>query len=308
MTQLHGAWPTMVTPFDENLKIDSGAYRAMIQWYLAHGVGGLYANCLSSEMHHLSNVERLQLAREAVQAAGGRVPVAATGNLGNNTAEHLALCQRMAAEGVDVVMLVVPEFLNEERELEDYFLSIAGQVDVPLGLYECPLPHPAPSRAHRGYHLSPALAGRLAHTGRFTAFKETSCDIDIIRAHLAAICGTPLALLQANTPYMLDAVRAGAPGSMTIAAIWLPELVAAVINKAQAGDADAERLQSQLCAMKLAQRAVHPGGSKYLLAKRGLPVSSRGRAYPELRPETRVAMDFAAQAWFDAHGELRLAL
>ena len=59
MTQLHGAWPTMVTPFDENLKIDSGAYRAIIQWYLTHKIGGLYANCLSSEMYHLSNAERL---------------------------------------------------------------------------------------------------------------------------------------------------------------------------------------------------------------------------------------------------------
>ena len=300
MTQLHGAWPTMVTPFDENLKIDSGAYRAVIQWYLAHGIGGLYANCLSSEMYHLSNAERLQLAREAVRTADGRVPVVATGNLGGTTSEHLDLCQRMAGEGVDVVMLVVPEFLSGEDELEDYFLSIAGQVDAPLGLYECPVPRP--------FHLSPELTGRLARSGRFTAYKETSCDISIIRAHLAATRGTPLALLQANTPYMLDAVRAGTPGSMTIAAIWLPDLVAAVIEKAQTGDPDAERLHAQLCAMKLAQRAVHPGGSKYLLAKRGLPLTSRGRAYPALSPETLLALDYAAQTWFDTNGELRLAL
>jgi 4-hydroxy-tetrahydrodipicolinate synthase len=235
-----------------------------------------------------------------VRTAQGRVPVVATGNLGRTVAEHLDLCQRMAGEGVDVIMLVVPEFLNEERELEDYYLSIAGQVAVPLGLYECPVPRP--------FHLSPVLTGRLARSGRFTAYKETSCDISIIRAHLAATRGTPLALLQANTPYMLDAVRSGAPGSMSIAAIWLPELVAAVIEKAQAGDPDAGRLHAQLCAMELAQRAVHPGGSKYLLAKRGLPLTSRGRAYPALAPETLCALDFAAQAWFEANGELRLAL
>ncbi len=284
MTQLHGAWPTMVTPFDENNQIDSGAYRAMIQWYLAHRVGGLYANCLSSEMFHLSNAERLQLVREAVQAADGRVPVAATGNLGSTTAEHLDLCRRMAGEGVDVVMLVVPEFLNEEQELEDYFLSMAEGVDAPLGLYECPVPRP--------YHMSPDTERRLARSGRFIAYKETSCDIDIIRAHLEATRGTPLAILQANTPYMLDAVRAGTPGSMTIAAIWLPELVAAVIEKAQAGDPDAERLHAQLCAMKLAQRAVHPGGSKYLLAKRGLPVSQPRAGIPRAAPRNTARAGF----------------
>ena len=94
--------------------------------------------------------------------------------------------------------------------------------------------------------MSPAFSARLAHSGRFIAYKETRCDIDIIRAHLEATRGTPLAILQANTPYMLDAVRAGTPGSMTIAAIWLPELVAAVIEKAQAGDPDAERLGGRL--------------------------------------------------------------
>ena len=154
MTQLHGAWPTMVTPFDENNHIDSGAYRAMIQWYLAHRVSGLYANCLSSEMFHLSSAERLQLVREAVREADGRVPVAATGNLGSTIAEHRDLCRRMAGEGVGVVMLVVPEFLNDEKELGDHFLSMAEEVDAPLGLYECPVPRP--------YHMSPALSASLA--------------------------------------------------------------------------------------------------------------------------------------------------
>jgi len=290
----------MVTPFDENLKIDGGAYRAMVAWYLEHRVGGLYANCLSSEMFHLSDEERLFLVREAVQAAGGRAPVAATGNLGPDLAAHVRLCQRVAGAGADVVMLVVPEFLDSDADLERYYMSIAEQVDAPLGLYECPVP--------RAFHLSVELAARLAKTGRFVAYKETSCEIETIRAHLAAQAGTPMAFLQANTPLMLEALRAGSPGSMTIAAIWVPDLVAAVIDKFKAGDPDAERLQAALCALKLAQRSVHPLGSKYLLGKRGVPISARGRAHRALRAETLLALDYAAQTWFDERGELRFKL
>jgi len=290
----------MVTPFDETLKIDAGAYRAICAWYLDHAAGGLYASCLSSEMFHLTNEERLLLVSEAVKTAGGRIPVAATGNLGATIEEHIAMCRQVAGAGADVVMLVVPEFLDSDSDLERYYMSIAEQVDAPLGLYECPVP--------RAFHLSLDLVGRLAQTGRFFAYKETSCDITKIRAHLAATAGTPLALLQANTPYLLDAVLAGTPGSMTIAAIWLPELVDAVIRKAQANDPDAERLQAQLCAMKLAQRSVHPLGSKYLLHKRGLPIAARGRAVRELRPETIRALDFAARAWFDQRGELLFSI
>ena len=82
MNKYHGAWPTMVTPYDENLAVDVAAYRAMIEWYVARGVGGVYANCLSSEMYLLGDHERLLLVAEAVEAVRGRVPVAATGNSG----------------------------------------------------------------------------------------------------------------------------------------------------------------------------------------------------------------------------------
>ncbi len=299
MQQLSGAWPTMVTPYDQNLQIDTGAYRAIIDWYMAHGAGGLYANCLSSEMYHLSNEERLLLVRAAVSAAGGRVPVAATGNLGASLAEHIDLCRRVAAEGADVVMLVVPDFLERETDLERYYLTLAEQVPAPLGLYECPVPRP--------FHLSVGLAARLAQTGRFVAYKETSCDLEKIYAHLHALNGTPLALLQANTPYLLESVVAGAPGSMSIVSIWLPDLVAAVIDKARAGDPSAAGLHARLCAMELAQRAVHPLGTKFLLGKRGLPIAPRGRAHPEPGAEVLCALEYAARAWFDAHGELRIA-
>lgn len=295
-----GAWPTMVTPFDENLQIDSGVYQAMIAWYLEHNVGGLYANCLSSEMFHLSNPERLLLVREAVRAAAGRVPVAATGNLGKDLPEHIRLCKQTADAGADLVMLVVPEFLDHDDDLERYFMTLANTVPGQLGLYECPVP--------RGYHLSVDLVEKLARTGRFSAYKETSCDIDRIRALLTATAGTPLSLLQANTPYMLAAAQAGAPGSMTIAAIWVPELVAAVIARAAQQDARAERLHAHLCALKLAQRSVHPIGSKYLLSKRGVPIAPRGRAHPPLRAETITALDYAARAWFHPDGRLRIDL
>jgi 4-hydroxy-tetrahydrodipicolinate synthase len=298
MYPLSGAWPTMVTPFDHNLQIDIGAYSTVIAWYIEHGVGGIYANCLSSEMYHLSNHERLLLVHEAVSVAGGHVPVAATGNLGNSLVEHINLCQQVAAAGVDVVMLVVPDFLENETDLERYYMTLVENVNAPLGLYECPVP--------RQFHLSVELVARLAETGRFVAYKETSCDLEKIRSHLESLRGTPLALLQANTPYLIEALQAGANGSMSIATIWLPDMVSEVIRKACAGDPAAKPLHARLCAMELAQRTIHPLGSKALLGKRGLPVAPRGRAHPELSAEVLYAINCASSEWFDGHGDLKI--
>jgi len=297
MEKLAGAWPTLVTPYQRNLEIDYGAYRALIEWYVACGVGGLYANCLTSEMYLLDSDERLQLISGAASTAHGRVPVAATGNLGGPIEEHIDFCNRVAEAGADVVMLVVPEFHDDERDLERYFLRMAEEVGANLGLYECPVPRP--------FHLSVELVRTLASTGRFYAYKETSCNLDKIQALLQEIRDTPLSLLQANTPHLLKSIEHGALGTMSIAAAWLPDLVTAVIGAAQTGAPRATALHEALCAMELAQRVVHPQGTKYLLSKRGLSISALSRLPTSpLSPEILSALDYSAGHWFLPDGRL----
>jgi 4-hydroxy-tetrahydrodipicolinate synthase len=301
VTHLAGAWPVLITPYDGNLQVDYAAYRNLLEWYIAQGVGGLYANCLSSEMYLLDDDERVEVTTATVKTAAGRVPVAATGNLGASLAEHVTLCRKLAGAGADVVMLVVPEFHDNDADLERYFFTVAEQVDAPLGLYECPVP--------RQYHLGVELVRKLAASGRFVAFKETSCELPKICALLDATRGTPLALLQANTPYLLEAMRAGTPGTMSIVTNWLPELVAAVVARGRAGDPSAGPLHAHLCALEMAGRAVHPLGVKYLLAKRGLPVSVSARARGvALSAEVQRGLDFCAAAWFTDTGALRVSL
>ena len=226
MAKYGGAWPTMVTPFCADGEIDWPAYRDMVAWYVEHGVGGVYANCLSSEMECLSDGERVRLAEVAVEVAAGRVPVTATGDLGYAEAQHLELCRRMAGAGVDAVMLVVPSFLDGDDALLGYYLRLAQRVDAPLGLYECPVP--------RRVQLSLNLVAQLAPTGRFVAFKKTSEDIDKIRAVQRLTADTPLSLLQACNAYVLEAARLGVLGTMSIAAIHLPDLLREIIVKGRA--------------------------------------------------------------------------
>jgi len=286
-----GAWPVIPTPFNDHLQIDTGAYHALIEWYIENGAGGLYANCLTSEMYHLTPEERLLLVRETVKANQTGIPIAATGNFGVSIDEHADFCARVADNGAEVVMLVVPAFIRDDNELHDYLFAMAEKVDARLGLYECPVPRP--------YHLGIDLVEKLALTGRYYAFKETSCDLAKIRQLIQVTSGTPLAYLQANTPYLLDAVRAGSPGTMSIAAGFAPDLTSRVIDLAQRDDPQADRAHDLLCAMEMAERVVHPVGMKYLLSKRGLPISTRARAVKEpLSAEVLRGLDSCARVWF----------
>ena len=292
-----GIWPVINTPFKEDMTIDVGHYEAMLEWYIKKGVDGIYTNCLSSEMYELSEEERLLLVKEAVRIVDGRVPLAATGNFGDSIDQHIASAKKFQATGVDVVMFTVPTFCNNDAELEAYYVEMAKNIEGPLGLYECPQP--------RQYHLGIDLIETLAKSERFFAYKETSCDINKIKKIIAVCKGTPLALLQANVPFMLEAITAGAQGSMNIVTNWLPEL-AVKVAKGDPADSDIIRLNKILCTLEMTQRSINAIGIKYLMGKRGLPVRALTRYNHTLSMEVKHSLDQISSLWFKEDGELQL--
>ena len=169
-----GVWPVVLTPFREDGKIDFPAYRALLEYYIANGVTGLFAVCLSSELYELTAAERLELAREAVAVAAGRVPVVTCGCLGNSEAEKLQSVFDMAACGVDAVVIpacqLVPQEADDAAFREAFGRLLAATAEIRLGLYECPVPY------HR--LVAPALLGELARMakGRLAFLKDTCCD------------------------------------------------------------------------------------------------------------------------------------
>lgn len=60
----------MLTPFRDGA-VDYPALEALVEWYIAHGVSGLFAVCQSSEMFFLSLEERVGIARFVNEKAAG---------------------------------------------------------------------------------------------------------------------------------------------------------------------------------------------------------------------------------------------
>ena len=292
-----GIWPVLITPYNDDLSIDVNGYGKLLEWYLTFNIGGLYANCQSSEMSELTNEERLLLASEAVKITNGKVPVVATGNFGENVKEHIEFIKRVADTGVDVVMLTVPTFHNNDEELEKYYLTIAEKVDVKLGIYECPVP--------RSYNLGLPLITTLAKSGRFFAYKETQCELEKMKSIIEITKDTPFSYLQANVPYMLETIKLGAAGSMNIAANWLPDLEVEIYNSALNNNSRADELNTVLCGMEMAQRSIHPMGVKYLISKRGVPIKPLTRYPRTLSLEEKYSLDQASKYWFDENGSLK---
>src|SRR5690554_5245513 len=164
-----GAWAVMMTPFDDNLKIDYPALKALVSWYEAAGMSGLFANCLSSEMYNLSDEERIELTRFVVD--NSRLSVVSTGTFYDTAAENIDFIKKIYRTGVDGVVLITSILVDkdsDERAFLDAVRTIVENTgDIPLGLYECPSPY-------KRLVSSDALA-QIVATERFVYLKDTSC-------------------------------------------------------------------------------------------------------------------------------------
>lgn len=103
-------YAALVVPFDRNGKVDEGAYRDLIQYFLQdrfRSVGGLIANPEAGEIYYLTREEKRRLAEIAVREASGKMPV--FGGVFDLTTEGSVTCALDAKQtGVDGLFLLPP--------------------------------------------------------------------------------------------------------------------------------------------------------------------------------------------------------
>ncbi len=268
-----GLWPVMLTPYTDDGAVDWRGIDAVTDWYLDNGSAGLFANCLSSEMFHLSADERIALVSRVRSRAAGRVPVVATGNFGGSIAQQAESIRRMAGTGVQAVV-VLPNMLVTAEDSDDVLKQqldalMAATGDIPLGLYECPAPY---KRV-----ISADLTAWAAASGRFRYLKDTTCDPAAIRAKLAAARGTPLNLYNAYTGGALESLDDGAAGLSPIAANCYPELFSWLCANHREQSALAVRVQRAVRVLESAVCVQYVASAKRIMGLRGLPVGTRCR-------------------------------
>ena len=76
----NGVYPTMVTPFTDDNKIDYNGVLQIMEWYSQNGVDGIFAICQSSEIFFLSFEERLELLRFIMKNKPAEMSVVASGH------------------------------------------------------------------------------------------------------------------------------------------------------------------------------------------------------------------------------------
>ncbi len=280
-----GVYPTMLTPFTEDNRVDYRALEQLIAWYYERGVRGLFAICQSSEIFFLSFEERLEILRFVMAHKPKDVTVVASGHTADDPAEQIEQAKRLIDTGIDAYVLISNR-LAKENESDDVYLShmedfLRELPEIPLGVYECPYPYKR--------LLSERVLSEMAKSGRFCFIKDTCCDLDRIRRRLAVTKGSGIKIFNANCATVLDSVAMGCAGFSGVMANFHPEIYVQMLACRKTDPQRAALLQNFAGFASMAECQVYPVNAKYYLSLDGLAITThtRSRSDAELTASRR---------------------
>lgn len=284
--------PVMITPFNLKAKVDLDVVSTLVEFYLAAGVKGFFANCLSSEMYSISEDERLELTRHVVKVVDGRAPIVATGSFGLTIEDKADFAGRIYDTGIDAVILITGHYANVEDNdsilLRNFDKMFRLTRDIPMGLYECPAPYKR--------IITPDVFKTLLETGRLVYHKDTSIDLEQVKAKLDVLKrgDQGLEFYDAHTPNAMYSLQMGAKGMSSISGNFYPEILVWMCDHANDPDRqeDVRWLQGELSRVDPLIHVAYPMSAKYFLQKRGLPVRTISRAHAlELTVQQKQVLD-----------------
>ena len=172
MKELGRLITAMVTPFDDEGRVDYEQAKRLAKALLDSGSDGVLLSGTTGESPTLSTDEKLRLFAEVKGAVGDRgAIIAGTGTY--NTAESIELSKQAQKEGVDGLLLVVPYYNKPPQEgLYQHFKAIAGSVDLPCILYNV--------TSRTSLNMTDETTIRLSEIDNIVGIKEAGSDMDQI--------------------------------------------------------------------------------------------------------------------------------
>lgn len=167
----------MVTPFNDDLKIDYARLEKVVEHLIQTGTTAIVVAGTTGESPTLSHAEKVELFAKTAEFANRRVPVLA-GTGSNNTEASVELSKEAEQCGVDGLLVVAPYYNRPSQEgLYRHFKAIAEATRLPNMLYNIP------GRSSVNIDVDTQL--RLSEVPNIVATKEATGDFNQVLKLLA---------------------------------------------------------------------------------------------------------------------------
>jgi 4-hydroxy-tetrahydrodipicolinate synthase len=168
MLELGVILTAIVTPFDDELRVNEESFVALMRHLAANGSDGFVVAGTTGEAPTLTDEEQLALIGLAVaERPPGASIIAGTGT--NDTRLAVQLTERATELGVDAVLSVTPYYNKPSRlGLRRHYQAVAAATDKPVLLYNIP--------GRTATNIPPELLAELAQIDGVEGVKQANDD------------------------------------------------------------------------------------------------------------------------------------
>jgi 4-hydroxy-tetrahydrodipicolinate synthase len=201
MGELGSVITAIVTPFDEQLRIDEDAFVSLMNHLAANGSDGFVACGTTGEAATLNDEEHLRLVELAVRERPAGIKIIA-GAGSNDTSHAIHLTESACELGADAILSVTPYYNRPSRRgILRHFEEVARVSSVPVILYNIP--------SRTGTDMPNDLLAELAQIERIDYVKQANDD------NLAPVDG--LRIYSGNDGTFARVLDMGEPGGILVA-------------------------------------------------------------------------------------------
>ena len=223
---LHGVHTALITPMKDG-KVSYGDLENLISKQIDGNVSGLVPCGTTGESPTLCKDEHLEVIRQTIGMANGKVPVIA-GTGANSTQEALFLTENADQAGADAFLIVAPYYNKPSQEgLFAHFSEIAKRTEKPIVLYSIP------SRC--GIEISTDTVKRLRENHpHICALKEAGGRSSKVSETVVAL-DSDFTVLSGDDGLTLPFMACGAKGVVSVASNLIPQEVVSLVSLALEG-------------------------------------------------------------------------
>lgn len=269
-TIANGVYPTMLTPFTEDKKVDYDGILKLLDWYSKMGVEGIFAICQSSEIFFLTFEERLEILKFIMKNLPKNMNIVASGHTADDLDRQIYEANAFIETGIDAYVFIANRFAKQDEDdsvfLKNYETMVKGIPEIGLGIYECPYPY---KRV-----MQPETLKKCCEISNLSFIKDTCCHIDEIKAKLAAAEGTGLKIYNANGATLLESLEAGCAGYSGVMANFHPDLFVWLCKNYKTEPEKAKKVAAFLAMVSTIELQQYPVNAKYHLSQIGVDITT----------------------------------
>ena len=268
-----GVYPALTTKFTADDKLDLPLFDKNLRAQLDAGVDGIILGGTLGESSVLSNDEKFDLLRFAVDKVGGQVPVIMNIAEGS-TREAVKLASESEKCGAKGLMMLPPmRYKSDHRETVQYFKDVADSTSLPIMIYNNPVDYKI--------EVTLDMFSDLVENKNIQAVKESTRDVSNVTRMINRF-GDRFKILCGVDTIAMEELMLGAQGWVAGLVCAFPKETVAVFKLTKANKI-AEALEIYRWFLPLLELDIHPKLVQYIkLAEKQAGIGSEYVRAPRL--------------------------